>query len=143
MRISQKAEYAVRAVLDLALFAPANSGVRSADVARRTGVPEKFLDAIMLDMRKKGLVSSKRGPDGGHWLARDPSRLTVGAILEAIDGPLFVPVEDARRGASAADVSLRALWGKVATSVHAVVDAVTIEDLRRQAAPQSGVDFAI
>jgi Rrf2 family protein len=143
MKISQKAEYAVRAVLDLTLHAPPNSGVRSLEVARRTGVPEKFLEAILLDLRKGGFVSSKRGPDGGHWLARDPSRLTVGAILESIDGPLSVSSRSARRDTTSADICLQALWGRVAASVHAVVDATSLEDLRRQASPQGGVDFTI
>ena len=145
MKISQKAEYAVRALLDLAIHAPPNTGTRSAEVARRTGVPDKFLDAILRDLRKAGLVSSRRGRDGGHWLARDPSRLTVSAILEAMDGPLSAASGGGRerRGATSADVCLQDLWGRVARAAQAVVDAVTLDDLRRQAGARDPLDFTI
>ncbi|MEW6367857.1 MAG: Rrf2 family transcriptional regulator [Acidobacteriota bacterium] len=143
MRISLKAEYAVRALLDLALHAPRNMGSRSAEVARRTGVPGKFLDAILRDLRKAGLVSSRRGRDGGHWLARDPSRLTVRAILEAIDGPLSAGFAREHRGSASSDVCLQDLWGRVVQAVEAVVDDVTLDDLRRQAGNHDPLDFTI
>lgn len=143
IRISQKSEHAVRAVLDLALFAPARGGLRASEIAQRTHVPGKFLDAILRDLRKAGFIVSKRGPDGGHWLARDPSRITVGAIMEAIDGPRPEPSLIGKRGSTPADVSLQTLWDKVSAAVFAVVDNVTIEDLRRQASPKGGTDYMI
>ena len=143
MKISQKAEHALRAALDLALHAPPTSGLRSSEIARRTGVPEKFLEAILLDLRKGGFVSSKRGPDGGHRLARDPSQITVGAILEAIDGSLGTARTKARRRATPADICLGTLWGQVEAAVHGVVDGVTLDDLRRQADTRGVMDFSI
>ena len=108
-------------------------------------MPEQFLDAILLDLRKAGFIASKRGPDGGHWLARDPSRVTVGAIIEAIDGPLVSPGEPSlrRRPSSPADRALQAFWGRVVTSVHTVVDTVTLEDLRHDAGSDGPLDFTI
>ena len=143
MRISLKGEYAIRAALELTLHAPPNTGVHSSEVAARAGVPKKLLEAILLELRKGGFVSSKRGPDGGHWLARDPSRVTVGAILEAIDGPLSVAAKKSRRRLTPADVCLEALWERVEEAVRAVVDAVTLDDLRRQADTVGAVDFSI
>lgn len=143
IRISQKSEHAVRAVLDLALFAPPQGGVRASEIAQRTLVPGKFLDAILRDLRKAGFVVSKRGPDGGHWLARDPSRITVAAIMEAIDGPRPRPTKPGQRGRTPADVSLQTLWEKVSAALFVVVDGVTIEDLRRQATPDGGADYVI
>jgi Rrf2 family protein len=143
MRISQKALYAVQAVLDLALHPPTQGGVRSADIARRTGVPEKFLEAILLELRRAGLVASKRGPDGGHWLARDPAWVSIGAILEAIDGNLTAPTETGRRDKTPADRCLDALWTRVATSVKDVVDTMTVDELKKQAEPQGRQDFTI
>jgi Rrf2 family protein len=143
MKISQKAEHALRAALDLALHAPPAKGLRSSEIARRTGVPEKFLEAILLDLRKGGFVSSKRGPDGGHRLARDPSLITVGALLEAIDGSLGATRRRARRRTTPADICVEALWGRVEIAVHTVVDGVTLEDLRRAADTRGGMDFSI
>jgi Rrf2 family protein len=143
MRISRKAEHAVRALLDLALHAPPSGSVRSSEIARRTGVPENFLDAILLDLRKAGLVSSKRGPDGGHWLARDPSRVTVRAIVEAIDGSLAGARQRTRRAETSADACLRALWERAEQAVSGVLQDTTLDQLRLQADSQSAPDFSI
>ena len=144
MKISQKAEYALNATLDLALFAPPNGAVRSAQLARRTGVPEKFLEAILLELRKAGVVASKRGPDGGHWLARDPSRLTVGAVLDAIDGPFEADMKTGGRRQTPAQRALQQMWSQVTRAVRLVIDDVTIEDLRRQATNTTAVvDYCI
>jgi Rrf2 family iron-sulfur cluster assembly transcriptional regulator len=143
VRITRKAEYAVRALLDLALHAPAGGSVRSAQIARRTAVPDNFLDAILLDLRKAGLVSSKRGPDGGHWLARDPSRVTVRAIVEAIDGPMSGGGQAARKTETPADACVRSLFAQVHQAAGTVLQDVTLDDLRRQADTCGALDFAI
>ncbi len=141
MRISQKGEYAVAAVLDLALHAPVAGGVRSAEIARRTRAPEKFLETILLQLRRGGIVDSRRGPAGGHRLARDPALLTVGAVLAAVDGP-FAPSPGARVG-SPAGRCLDDLWGRVAAAAGAVVEGTTIDDLRARAAAPAGADYSI
>jgi len=143
MRISQKAKYAVRASLDLALNAPLDRGVRSAEVARRSGVPEKFLEAIMRDLREAGLVESKRGPDGGHRLALDPARVPVIAVVEAIDGSLSIAPPPRRTPAAREDACVRALWERAESAVHEVLGAVTLDDLRREARAPEALDFNI
>jgi Rrf2 family protein len=143
VKISRKADYALRALLDLAIHAPVDGGVRSSEIARRTRAPRKFLEAILLDLRKAGFVRSKRGRDGGHWLARDPARVTVGAILEAIDGPRSPGRTPLRSGATRADACLQGLWARADRALGAVVDAVTLEDLRREADAQPALDFCI
>jgi Rrf2 family protein len=139
MRISQKAKYAVAAALDLALHAPEGRGARSAGIARRTGVPAKFLEAILRDLREAGLVTSRRGPEGGHRLARDPARVTVLTIVQAIDGPL-----SSRHGhAGPEKACVRSLWERVETAVGDLLGAVTLDDLRREARVPEPLDFAI
>ena len=143
MQISQKAEYAVRAVLDLALYAAPERGERSADIARRTGVPEKFLQAILLDLRKSGFVVSKRGPSGGNWLALSPAHITVGAVVRAIDrnrGPAPAP---SGRSAAPAEICLCALWRRVEETVHDALDRVTLEELLVSVGPQGAYDYSI
>lgn len=142
MKISIRADYAVRAVLDLALHHREGNGVRSAEIARRTGVPEKFLSTVLLDLRKAGLLASKRGPDGGHRLAGDPWRLTVGAVLDAIDGPGAM-ARKGRRKISAADAVVDDMWRKVESAVQDVVERTTFEDLRQQAETSAALDFSI
>lgn len=143
MKISRKAEHAVRAAVDLTLHTPPGRGAHSSDIARRTGVPEKFLEAILRDLRRAGLVSSKRGPDGGHRLAQDPSRIAIGTILTAIDGTPTLAPRTTRRHTSPANTCVDALWGQVESAVCGVVDGVTLEDLRRQADALGAIDFSI
>ncbi len=141
MKITRRAQHAVHAVLDLALNAR-SGGNRSLQIARRTGVPEKFLDVILLDLRKAGIVTSKRGPDGGHWLAGDPAKLTVGTILLAIDGASSIATAPERKGTAPSAVCMEGLWASVAEAVRSVTDRITVEDLRRQAVQQV-VDYSI
>jgi Rrf2 family protein len=117
--------------------------MRSSEIVRNTGLPPKFLEATLGELRRAGFIASKRGPDGGHWLARDPSRITVGAILEAIDGPLSLTTPAEPRRASAAEVCLGALWRRLDQAIHGVVDHVLLDDLRRQAETRGALDFAI
>jgi Rrf2 family protein len=143
MRISQRAQYAVQALLDLAVHEPSPRGIRSAEIARRTRAPEKFLEAILRDLREAGLVSSKRGPDGGHRLAVVPSQVTVMAVVEAIDGPFKAVVADPSSLAGPEDSCLRVLWGQVDVAVRATLGAVTIDELRREAVAPGPVDYNI
>ncbi|MGL5930065.1 MAG: RrF2 family transcriptional regulator [Dermatophilaceae bacterium] len=86
--VSARADYAVRALLVLAAD-PARTANHSAEeLARRAEVPTKFLEAILGDLRRSGLVVSRRGSGGGYRLARDPAEITLGAVLRIVDGPL-------------------------------------------------------
>ena len=85
MRISAKADYAVRAAMGLALV---GGPAKAEHIAQRHAIPLKFLEKILFDLRHAGLVATRRGPEGGYWLARDPAEITVADVLRAVDGPL-------------------------------------------------------
>ena len=85
--ISQKAKYAFKALAYLAGLGPGNS-VQIEEIARKSAVPRKFLEHILLDLKRKGIVASRRGRRGGYLLIKRPEELTVGAVLRAIDGPI-------------------------------------------------------
>ena len=141
---SQKADYALRAALDLALHAGEARLVRTAEVARRTGAPGKFLEAILGEMRRAGLVESRRGAVGGHRLARNPARITAGEVWSAIDGPVAISTRRRRTAADGAARALHGLWEEVEQAVRQVVDGATLEDLARRAQQISNVqDFSI
>jgi Rrf2 family protein len=143
MRISRKAQHAVRAALDLSLNRASVRGHRSAEVALRTGVPEKFLEAILRDLREAGLIESKRGPDGGHRLAADPRRVTVGQLVAAIDGSWSSLRPAAGRRDDPAEACVRSLWRRVEAAVEEVLGSVTLEDLTREADAPDPLDFTI
>jgi Rrf2 family protein len=87
MRLSARADYALRAAIELAA---AGGGHVTADTLARTqAIPGKFLEAILTQLRRAGLVRSQRGPDGGFWLARPAEEISLADIIRAIDGPLL------------------------------------------------------
>src|SRR3989442_11854432 len=87
MRLSARADYALRAAIELAA---ASSGHVTADqLARAQQIPGKFLETILTQLRRAGLIRSQRGPDGGFWLARPAAEISLADIIRAIDGPLI------------------------------------------------------
>lgn len=150
MRISAKGEYAIRAMTDLALLGAGGGGGRKVDrvpiqdVARRQGIPQRYLEQVLLLLKRAGFLDSKRGSRGGYRLARPPETISVGEVLRAVEGrltPLEVAGRDPRRGRGgphgAKDRNgandLGELWDAVAAAVATVVDRTTIADLAERA----------
>lgn len=126
MQISARGEYAVRAAVGLAAAYPAT--VSSYALAEEQSLPHKFLEAIMADLRRTGLVRSIRGADGGYQLARSPQDIGVGAVLRAVEGPLAGvrgqrPEEISYEGSAA---HLAELWIAVRAAVRGVLDEVSL-----------------
>ena len=125
MNASVKCEYALRAVLDLALAASGSDPVRIADIASRQRIPQKFLETILSDLRRRGLLESRRGAEGGYLLARPAETITVGQVVRAVEGG---------RVAQAAEEPgpVDFLWEEVDAAIAAVVDRKTIAELARE-----------
>jgi Rrf2 family protein len=129
MRISAKADYAVRAATELA---SAKQGPTKGDaIARAQDIPLRFLENILGDMRQAGIVRSQRGAEGGYWLAKPAKEISVADIIRAVEGPLA-----AVRGEAPEDVnfsgsaeSLGRLWVAVRASLRAVLENVSLADL--------------
>ena len=85
--ISQKAKYAFKALFFLAEL-PRGASAQIEEIATGAGVPRKFLEHILLDLKKKGVVASRRGRAGGYVLLKNPDEMTIGGILRAVDGPI-------------------------------------------------------
>src|SRR2546422_10772279 len=86
MRVSAKADYALRAVIELA--ASGDGPVKGERIAQAQEIPLKFLENILGDLRQTGLVRSQRGVEGGYWLARPAAEITVAEVIRAVEGPL-------------------------------------------------------
>jgi Rrf2 family protein len=130
MRISAKADYAVRAAIELAV-AGSGKPVKAETLARSQDIPHKFLEAILNDMRRAGLVASVRGVHGGYRLNLPARQITVADVIRAVDGPL-VSVRDARPpdlAYSGAAEPLLPLWIALRASVRGVLDTVSLADL--------------
>jgi Rrf2 family protein len=129
VHISAKSDYAVRALLGLAARYPEQ--VTGEHLAAEQDLPRKFLEAILGDLRRAGLVRSQRGAVGGFALARDPADITVGQALRAVDGPLaevhgLRPDETAYEGVAQ---HLPTVWVAARAALRDVLDEVTLEQL--------------
>jgi Rrf2 family protein len=129
MRISAKEDYALRAVLELAVAAPAV--VKRDRIAEAQDIPAAFLETILLELKRAELVEAQRGPEGGFRLARPASEISVADVIRAVSGPLAtvrgVRPPALEYGGSAAEVP--ALWVALRASIRGVLEAVMLQDL--------------
>ena len=130
MRISLKSDYGIRAILDLA-ERHGQGPVRSENIAARQEIPESYLDQMLTTLRKAGLVRSSRGPRGGHQLARLPRDISVGEVLQALEGEFLVPAEaNTETAESLPSVRVqREVWQLVRQAVEQIVQQTSIQQL--------------
>ena len=135
MRISAKGEYAIKAMLDLALCDDGETLRPIQDIARRQGIPQRYLEQVLLGLKRAGFLHSRRGSAGGYRLAKLPDQITAGALLRAVEGQpgLGTAGRGGRGSAGDAGGDLTHLWRAVSEAVDSVVDGTTLEDLKRRA----------
>ncbi|HVB27910.1 MAG TPA: Rrf2 family transcriptional regulator [Mycobacteriales bacterium] len=130
MRMSAKAEYATRAMAQLAA-GMGGPPVRGELIAAAQGIPTRFLHGILGELRAGGLVRSHRGRSGGYLLARPADRITIADVIRCIDGPLAsvrdLSLSEVRYQGPAAP--LADVWMALRTSIRSVLEAVTLADL--------------
>jgi Rrf2 family protein len=130
MRVSAKADYAVRAAAELA--ATAGTGpVKGERIAEAQRIPLKFLENILAELKHDGIVQSQRGAEGGYWLARPADQVTVADVIRAVDGPL-ANVRGARPEAveyAGSAKHLLDVWIAVRASLRGILEHVTLADL--------------
>jgi len=95
--LTKKAKYGLKAMADLAKLAPGETAFIT-EIAERNNIPKKFLDAILLELRKAGMLRSKKGPGGGYSLSKTTSEIMIGHVIRTLDGPL-APIRCASRTA--------------------------------------------
>jgi len=132
MRVSTRGDYACRALLSLALHGgDLPTSVR--DIAERTGLPQPYLEQILLALKGAGLVRSKRGVGGGYVLARAPEKLTLGQVVAAVDGPIALGDFGEPHEGGACDHEgqcvLLSVWAEVGDHMRAHLDGFTIADM--------------
>lgn len=134
MRISARADYAIRVLLELA--ADTTRPITCEAVASAQGIPARFIKAVMRDLRQAGLVRSQRGCEGGYWLARPAVEVTVRDAVVAVDGE-FLSVRGEPRPALAyhgTAAGLAPFWSDVEARLDGILRATTIADLLTGAA---------
>ncbi len=129
MHITAKADYAVRTLLELAAAGGAPGKAEALATAQK--IPHKFLESVLADLRRADLVRSRRGPDGGYWLARPPAEISVADVIRAVEGPLA-----SVRGQRPEDIDypgpakpLQLVWLAVRANMRAVLEGVSLADI--------------
>jgi Rrf2 family protein len=131
VKLSVKSDYAARAVLALAQHYPQHVALTSDQMAEEQGLPPKYLPQILLELKTKGILRSVRGMAGGYLLARPPAEITLGDVLQAVDGPLF---DAPGLSNSASPPELRRAWHKLRQAVEDTVAAITFQQLLEESA---------
>ena len=129
MRVSAKADYAVRAAIELA--GPAEGPIKGTVLAKAQKIPLRFLENILGELRHAGIVQSQRGSEGGYWLARSADDITVAEIIRAVEGPLA-----SIRGERPEDLDylgdaepLQGVWVALRANIRKVLESVTLADI--------------
>src|ERR1700744_6629638 len=130
MRVSAKADYAVRAAVELAAAGEGEPGP-GARPAPSKDIPLQFLEHILLELTHPGLVRARRGAKGGYWLARPAAEVTVADVVRAVEGPIAnvqsMPPETIEYAGNA--TALRDVWIAVRANIRSVLEEVTLADL--------------
>lgn len=135
VKVSTRGDYASRALLSLALRADGTpTSVR--DLAERTGLPQPYLEQILLALKGAGLVRSKRGVGGGYVLARPADEITLGQIVSAVDGPILVDFGPPHQNGACdheGQCVLLSVWSEVGELMRGHLDSFTLADMAERA----------
>ena len=139
MRLSARMDYALRAVIELAsATAGTNRPVTADQLAQAQQIPSKFLESILLQLRRGGVVNAQRGPEGGYWLARPAAAISLADVIRVIDGPL-ANIRGHRPetlGYQGAARSLQDVWIALRASEREILELVSIADVARDELPE-------
>jgi Rrf2 family transcriptional regulator, iron-sulfur cluster assembly transcription factor len=144
VRVNTRTRYALRALYDLA-FHRRGQAAQAKEIADRQRIPLRYLEQILQDLRKAGIVEARRGPRGGYALARAPEAVSLADVLRAVRGPLeeIFALEGDERGARRGDPDIPALvWHDVTARLGEVLEGVTLQDLVTRA-ESAGVKRAV
>ncbi|MCA0941730.1 Rrf2 family transcriptional regulator [Salipiger pacificus] len=133
--ITQKTKYALKSLMALGAVEQ-GTALTIEEVAQRSGAPKRFLEHILLDLRKSGYLGAKRGRSGGYFLIREPSKISLGELLQQIDGPIApLPCLSRRAYRRCEDCTdeqscqLRRVFGEIFYSYLLLIESLTLQDL--------------
>ncbi len=137
MRVTAKADYAVRAAVELS-SASAQAPRKVDDVARAQDIPLSFLENILTQLKTSGIVRSQRGPEGGYWLSRPAEEINIAEVIRAVEGPLVGvrgnrPEEIDYRGSAE---PLQQVWVALRANLREVLERVTLADVANGTLPK-------
>jgi Rrf2 family protein len=142
MHITYRGDYALKTILELALHYGEEPAATIPALADQLDIPTKFLEQILLDLKRGGFVESRRGKIGGYLLAKAPSQIRVGDIVRFIDGSIepVACVDPHYKGCrEIKDCIFRGIWKKISEATAQIIDRITFEDLVKEIKERKGV----
>ena len=139
MNISKKAEYAIKAVINIAKHTN-NKPLQISEISKTESIPTKFLEQILLNLKNNGILTSKRGANGGYLLAKSKDDISIGMILDIIDGP-FDPI--GIHSGNHLSAGLEKCFGQMIEIVNGHLNQFTIKDILEIEEPKDLLDFEI
>jgi Rrf2 family cysteine metabolism transcriptional repressor len=130
MKLSVKTDYACRAVEALALHHPSHRPLRIEEIARRESIPANYLVQILIELKGKGLIHSRRGKAGGYVLAKLPREITVGDVIRAVNGDV---IEVSPPAGSSCPQEIQRAWRRIQSAAESAADSVTFEQICAEA----------
>lgn len=138
MRLSKRTEYGLRAIVQLAKLWPAHY-VQSRDLSKTEDLPNKFLESILLALRRGGFLESKVGSGGGYRLSRSPRDINVGEVIRRLEGRLSTrDAQEAPRDGSPGETAVHLINHRLTDATDKVLDSITLEDLLEEVNRRSG-----
>jgi Rrf2 family protein len=135
MKFSAKSEYAIRAVLDIAIRS-AEGPVQVKEIAGRQFIPERFLEQVLSGLKRAGLVKSLRGAQGGYLLGRSADQMTLADLIQAVEGPITLmectSEEVSSRCRQSTSCVVKDVWSDVQSALVDALNSVTVEDMCRR-----------
>jgi Rrf2 family protein len=130
MKVSMRVDYGIRVLVDLA---QAEGVAQTSDIAHRQGIPEPYLDQILTVLRKAGFIASKRGPQGGHVLARDPSQVSVAEVMAALGNPPSLRCLEQPSDCVQSTLCVqRDVWRQIDEATQKLLAAISIGEMAHQ-----------
>lgn len=130
MKLSVKSDYACRAVEALALHHPNTRPMRIEEIAGRESIPSNYLVQILIELKSKGLIQSRRGKAGGYTLARAPRDITVGDVVRAVDGEI---IELSALSGTTCPAEIQRAWERIKAAAEEAADSITFEQICAEA----------
>ena len=142
MRITYRGDYALKTILELTLHYGEEPASTITELAKRLDIPVKFLEQILLDLKRGGFVESRRGSIGGYFLAKAPSQIRLGEVVRFVDGPIEPIACVDKQYAGCREKSscvFKGVWQEVESATAKIIDGITFADLAKKAKKTSPV----
>ncbi|HTY54752.1 MAG TPA: Rrf2 family transcriptional regulator [Candidatus Binataceae bacterium] len=136
MKFGVGVDYSLKALVMMAERYPSSHPIRIEEIAASQAIPETYLRRLLIDLKRGGIVLSQKGPSGGYFLARHPGKITMGEVVQIIEGD-FVPVECLEEGANSPcrgeeACAMRGVWCEVRDAVLGILGRTTLESLAQR-----------